>query len=48
VQPIPDFTPIEVEDLDSTTRGDKGFGSSGWQLAIILELDLYCLRFFIL
>jgi dUTP pyrophosphatase len=29
VQPIPDFTPIEVEDLDSTTRGDKGFGSSG-------------------
>lgn len=29
VQPVPDFTPIEVEDLDSTSRGDKGFGSSG-------------------
>ena len=25
----PDFTAIEVEDLDETSRGDKGFGSSG-------------------
>lgn len=29
IQFAPDFTPIEVEDLDSTSRGDKGFGSSG-------------------
>lgn len=25
----PDFTPIEVEDLNETSRGDNGFGSSG-------------------
>jgi dUTP pyrophosphatase len=29
IQESPDFTPVEVEDLDSTSRGDGGFGSSG-------------------
>jgi len=29
IQPVPDFTAIEVENLDETSRGDKGFGSSG-------------------
>ena len=29
IQTIPDFTAVEVEDLDETSRGDKGFGSSG-------------------
>jgi len=29
IQVIPDFTPVEVENLDDTSRGDKGFGSSG-------------------
>lgn len=29
VQIIPDFTAVEVEDLDATSRGEKGFGSSG-------------------
>lgn len=29
IQPAPDFTPMSVEDLDSTSRGEKGFGSSG-------------------
>ena len=29
VQQSPDFTPVEVNDLDETSRGEKGFGSSG-------------------
>jgi dUTP pyrophosphatase len=29
IQVIPDFTAIEVETLDETSRGDNGFGSSG-------------------
>jgi len=29
VQHSPDFTPVEVNDLDETSRGEKGFGSSG-------------------
>jgi len=29
IQQIPDFTPVEVEDLDSTSRGENGFGRSG-------------------
>lgn len=29
VQVIPDFTPVEVNDLDETSRGENGFGSSG-------------------
>lgn len=29
VQQSPDFTPVEVNDLDATSRGEKGFGSSG-------------------
>jgi dUTPase len=29
IHQIPDFTPVEVEDLDSTSRGENGFGSSG-------------------
>ena len=29
VQQAPDFTPVEVNDLDETSRGEKGFGSSG-------------------
>jgi len=29
IQEVPDFTPVEVDDLDNTTRGTDGFGSSG-------------------
>jgi len=29
IQHVPDFTPVEVEDLDETSRGENGFGSSG-------------------
>ena len=29
IKHIPDFTPIEVENLNDTTRGNNGFGSSG-------------------
>jgi len=29
VQVIPDFTAIEVDNLDETSRGENGFGSSG-------------------
>lgn len=29
IQPAPDFTAIEVQDLDDTSRGSNGFGSSG-------------------
>ena len=29
IQPAPDFTAIETEDLDDTSRGKNGFGSSG-------------------
>jgi dUTP pyrophosphatase len=29
IQVIPDFTAVEVENLDETSRGDNGFGSSG-------------------
>jgi dUTP pyrophosphatase len=29
IQHAPDFTPTEVDDLDNTSRGDSGFGSSG-------------------
>ena len=29
IQQLPDFTPVEVNDLDETSRGEKGFGSSG-------------------
>lgn len=29
IQTAPDFTPTEVENLDETSRGENGFGSSG-------------------
>ena len=29
IQVIPDFTAVEVSDLDETSRGENGFGSSG-------------------
>lgn len=29
IQQAPDFTPVETENLDETSRGENGFGSSG-------------------
>ena len=29
IQQAPDFTPVETENLDETSRGERGFGSSG-------------------
>ncbi len=29
IQYAPDFTPVEMENLDETSRGENGFGSSG-------------------
>ena len=29
IQQAPDFTPVETENLDETSRGGNGFGSSG-------------------
>lgn len=29
ILPLPDFTPVEVEELSDTQRGEGGFGSSG-------------------
>lgn len=29
IQQAPDFTPVETENLDETSRGNNGFGSSG-------------------
>jgi dUTP pyrophosphatase len=29
IQQAPDFTPVSVDNLNETSRGENGFGSSG-------------------